>query len=300
MVTCAKPLNSNRPALAHRIQTIGVIGKRQDPSIAETLQRLFDWLREQPQDVLIEQGTAAVVGAEGLPFEQLVERIDLAVVVGGDGTLLHAARETGRAGVPVVGINMGRLGFLVDISPEQMCNGLGRILAGEYERDRRLLLDCTVQRDGQTVGQWLAFNDVVIHKWNTARLIELETHIGERFLNRQRADGLIVSTPTGSTAYALSGGGPIVEPGLSALLLVPICPHTLSNRPVVISDEEAIDIVAHLPGDLSAHVTCDGQQGCNLENGDQVRIQRSAHTVELLHLPGHDHFSVLRAKLRWG
>ena len=230
--------------------------------------------------------------------DTLAGSCDLAIVVGGDGTLLNAARSLAECGVAVLGVNLGRLGFLVDVSPEEMPDQLDRILAGDFTEEQRTLLHMTVTRDGKVLGESAALNDVVVHKKDIARMIELDTYIDRHFLNTNRSDGLIISTPTGSTAYALSGGGPILHPRLDAITLVPICPHTLSNRPIVLHDESTIEIVIH-KGTLEATVSCDGQVNQSLEADDLITVRKHDHALRLLHPPGHDYFAVLREKLRW-
>jgi NAD+ kinase len=219
-------------------------------------------------------------------------------VVGGDGTLLNAARSLADTGCAVLGVNLGRLGFLVDVSPEDMDTQLNSILGGDFIEEPRTLLHAMVTRDGEPVDESTALNDVVINKKDIARMIELDTWIDGHYLNRNRSDGLIVATPTGSTAYALSGGGPILHPGLDAITLVPICPHTLSNRPIVINHDSRIEIVIH-EGTLQAQISCDGQVNLTLDPGDRVTVRRHDHDLRLLHPPGHDYFDVLRRKLRW-
>jgi NAD+ kinase len=230
--------------------------------------------------------------------ETLARQCDLAIVVGGDGTLLNAARSLADTGCAVLGVNLGRLGFLVDVSPEDMDTQINSILGGDFIEEPRTLLHAMVTRDGEPVDESTALNDVVINKKDIARMIELDTWIDGHFLNRNRSDGLIVATPTGSTAYALSGGGPILHPGLDAITLVPICPHTLSNRPIVINHDSCIEIVIH-EGTLQAQISCDGQVNLTLDPGDRVTVRRHDHDLRLLHPPGHDYFDVLRRKLRW-
>jgi NAD+ kinase len=205
-----------------------------------------------------------------------------------------------RHGVPLLGINLGRLGFLVDISPDDIERALDRVLAGEYDSDTRSLLNASVVSQETVTPAYLALNDVVIHKWNTARMIEFETYIDGLFVNAQRSDGLIVATPTGSTAYALSGGGPLIDPSLDAIMLVPICPHDLSNRPLVVPGDRRIEIRVCGQDHGHAHVSCDGQTDLPLPRQACVRIARHPDEVCLLHPRGHDHFQILRAKLRWG
>jgi len=219
-------------------------------------------------------------------------------VVGGDGTLLNAARSLAEPGVAVLGVNLGRLGFLVDVSPEEMTQQLDQILAGKFIEEERTLLHASVVRDGQLLTESAALNDVIVHKRDIARMIELDTFIDGHFLNTNRSDGLIVATPTGSTAYALSGGGPIIHPKLAAISLVPICPHTLSNRPIVVDDTSIIEIILH-EDTLEATISCDGQVSQPLQSGDRVTVRKHAHTLRLLHPQEHDYFTILRKKLRW-
>ena len=289
--------------MTNPFQSIGLIGKAGAPPVARTLTKLIEDLKKRGLRVVLDESAAAYF--EHPPEavfsrRELAGHCDLAIVVGGDGTLLNAARSLAGADVPVLGVNLGRLGFLTDVSPDDMHERLNEIFAGQYEEEHRSLLHASVNRDGQTINESDALNDVVIHKWDIARMIEIETSINGRFLNSLRADGLIVSTPTGSTAYALSGGGPILDPALEALVLVPICPHTLSNRPIVVSDQVKIEIVLHGEDSTKAQITCDGQVNFELMSGDKVRIRRKDHDLRLIHPQKHDHFDIMRKKLRWG
>ena len=280
---------------------VGLIGKANDRKVALTLQKLAQDLQRRQVDIVLDEGIAPLFSDTDLRVverDELAGLCDLAIVVGGDGTLLNAARSLAEPGVAVLGVNLGRLGFLVDVSPEDMEQQLDRILAGEYIEERRTLLHATMSRSGETLSESAALNDVIVHKRDIARMIELDTWINGRFLNTNRSDGLIVATPTGSTAYALSCGGPILTPKLNAIVLVPICPHTLSNRPIVVDDDAVIEIVLH-EGTLEASVSCDGQVSQPLEAGDRVNVRKHDHTLRLLHPPGHDYFAVLRKKLRW-
>ncbi|MGD2074503.1 MAG: NAD(+) kinase [Gammaproteobacteria bacterium] len=283
-------------------QTIGLISKHQDPAVADTLAKLLADLRKRGLEVLLDESAADYFREPGetiVSRDQLAERCDLAIVVGGDGTMLNAGRSLAEADVPMLGINLGRMGFLADVSPANMHHRLDEILGGRYGEESRSLLHATVRRHGNTVSENDALNDVVVHKWDIARMIELDTTIDGRFLYSLRADGLIVSTPTGSTAYALSGGGPILDPALEALVLVPICPHTLSNRPIVVSDHVTIEILVHGEDHSQSQITCDGQLNFALLGGDVVRIRRKEHALRLIHPEHHDHFDVMRRKLRW-
>ncbi len=285
-----------------RFETIGLIGKFGDPSVGDALLTMHSFLCKLHRRVLVDRDTASLLSeipVEACDRNELGRRCDLAIVVGGDGTLLNAARSMADHGVPLVGVNLGHLGFLTDITPADMCESLERILAGDYQIEERFLLDCAVERNGEWIRQGPAFNEVVVYKWNVARMIELETYIDGKFVNKLRADGLIVASPTGSTAYALSAGGPIVHPGLSAIVIVPICPHSMSNRPLVVSSDSEIEIVVSATTRDHSRVTCDGQVNYELEVGDRVTIRRKDHTISLLHLPHHNHFELLRAKLHW-
>ena len=287
--------------MAAQFTRVGLIGKANDHQVALTLQLLADYLDRRQVHYLLDAAIAPLVSCPGhrvMERSALANQCDLAIVVGGDGTLLNAARSLAEPGVSVLGINLGRLGFLVDVSPEDMTTQLDRILAGEYIQEDRTLLHATMSRGDKILSESTALNDVIVHKRDIARMIELDTWIDGHFLNTTRSDGLIVSTPTGSTAYALSGGGPVLRPKLNAIALVPICPHMLSNRPIVVDDDAVIEIVLH-DGTLEATVSCDGQISQPLESGDHVLVRRHAFTLRLLHPPGHDYFAMLRRKLRW-
>ena len=280
---------------------VGLIGKSDDPDVSATLRALTALLDGHGLNMRVDEGAAGMLAGCAYPVvsrEQLSRECDLAIVIGGDGTLLHAARSLTDAGCAVLGINRGRLGFLVDVSPDEMDAQISRILAGEFTEERRMLLHAAVTRNDAAVGESTALNDVVVHKKDIARMIELDTWIDGHFLNRTRSDGLIITTPTGSTAYALSGGGPILHPSLDAIALVPICPHTLSNRPIVINHDSRIEIMVH-EGTLQAQISCDGQVSLTLEPGDRITVRRHDKVLRLIHPPGHDYFDILRRKLRW-
>ena len=282
-----------------QFQRIAVIAKPGDAGhLKSTLARLQEVLTERRLTMLPDRRTASLLGlGQGAAVTTLAESCDLAVVVGGDGTLLSAARELADHNIPLLGVNLGRLGFLVDITPAHIRDCVAAVLDGHYDEEQRFLLSAQV--GGQPTA--LAFNDVVLHKWNTARMIEFETWIDHRFIYTQRSDGLIISTPTGSTAYALSGGGPLLAPGLDAITLVPICPHTLSNRPIVINADSEIEIsVCGHTDPADVRITCDGASILEISNGDKLRVRRHETSVRLLHPVGHDHYDVLRVKLGWG
>jgi len=222
------------------------------------------------------------------------------VVVGGDGTMLHAARNVAGFKVPMIGVNLGRLGFLTDIAADSMLADLGRVLDGDFKSEERLLLTAEVVRDEKTVHTSSAFNDVVVNKGPMARLIEFETYVNDNFVNSVRADGVIIATPTGSTAYALSAGGPILQPTLPAIVVVPICPHTLSDRPLAVSSDCHIEIVMINSSQQDAHVSFDGRSNYTLRDHDRIRVRRSDTPAILIHPSHRNYFDVMRAKLRWG
>ena len=281
---------------------IGLISKPGDERVADTLQRLVGLLKERASQVVLDETSAACLpeGAGTLATrEELGRRCDLAIVVGGDGTFLGAARSLAGCEVALLGINLGRLGFLADIMPDEIDARVGEILDGRFDEELRLMIEAAVERDGRVVARFDALNEVTAHKAELARLLEFETHIDGRLVYNQRSDGLIVSTPTGSTAYALSGGGPILHPNLDAIVLVPICPLALGSRPLVVDAASEIEIRLEASDDPLAHLTCDGQSSTALARGDRIRIRRKAASVRLIHPKGHDHYATLRAKLHW-
>jgi len=284
---------------ASQFKRIGVIAKPDTTDrLRSTLRSLQEILHRHHLTMLPDPQAAGLLGlGQGVPVAELAAGCDLAIVVGGDGTLLNAARQMADHGIPLLGVNLGRLGFLVDFSPRDIDDTLTAVLRGQYDEDRRFLLTARIGERPPV----LAFNDVVLHKWNIARMIEFETWIDGRFVYTQRSDGLIVSTPTGSTAYALSGGGPLLAPSLEAIALVPICPHTLSNRPIVVHAGSQIEISVGAHTDPSdVRITCDGAATLTIDAGEKLQIGRHPTAVRLLHPVGHDHFNVLRAKLGWG
>ncbi len=288
----------------YKFQTIGLLGKYGDPRVTDTLTHLATFLHRRRLRVLVDEKSANAL--KGHPSAELASRdklgreADLAIVVGGDGTLLDAARSLVDSGVPLLGVNQGRLGFLVDVSPADMTQRLEEILCGRFQEERRCLLTARVVRDGVVIAESDALNDVVVHKHDVARIIEMQTYLNGDFINTYRSDGLIISTPTGSTAYNLSCGGPIVHPSLDCLVLLPICPHTLTNRPIVVDAAGEIEIL--VTGWHSDHtpVICDGQVVLSMEPGDRVVIRSKENKLQLLQPVNHDYFEVLRAKLGWG
>ena len=281
-------------------KTVGLIGKYKSPEIAEPLLKLGDYLARRGVKVLIDRLTASQIGDSKYPvlaLEDIGREANLAIVLGGDGTMLNIARTLAPFDVALVGINQGRLGFLTDISLDTMIETIGTILDGNFVTEDRMLLAAEVFEDGERVFDVLAFNEVVVSKGIKGSMIELEVRIDEKFLYALRADGLIVTTPTGSTAYALSAGGPIIHPALSAMALVPICPHTFSSRPIVISSDSQVEIVIKSAADARAHF--DSHSRLDLREGFRLVVRRYSDTIRLLHPVGHDYYNMLRAKLHW-
>ena len=279
---------------------VGLFGKYGDRGGRELLQRLYALLEARALEITVEEDTAAALDLAGVttcPLDRIGETIDLAIVLGGDGTLLGVARTLAPHHVPMIGVNAGRLGFLADVSTDNI-GMINHILDGHYQAEERFLLAATIVRDGQTLVERLALNDAVVNKGELARLIEFETYVDGQLVSGSRADGVIIATPTGSTAYAMSAGGPILHPTLAAIVLVPICPQTLSNRPIVVHSGCRIEIV--LVSDQSAHVTFDGQSNFGVRNGDRLIVCRSETPLTLLHPEGRNHYEVLREKRHWG
>ena len=281
-------------------KTVGLIGKYKSPEIAGPLLQLADFLTQRGVKVLIDRLTASHIGDSKYPvlvLEEIGRQADLAVVLGGDGTMLNIARTFAPCDVALVGVNQGRLGFLTDVSIDTMFETIGTILDGNYVTEERMLLEAEVISGESSVFKVLAFNDVVISKGIKGSMIELEVRIDGQFLYTVRADGLIVASPTGSTAYALSSGGPIVHPSLSVIGLVPICPHTFSSRPIVISSDSVVEIIISVAADARAHF--DSHSRFDLREQDHVVVRRYGHTIRLLHPVGHNYYSMLREKLHW-
>ena len=282
---------------------IALITNSDAKKVAETLNSLIVYLQSNEIDFVLDKDSTLLADQTGLPAMKENEfdaDCDLAIAIGGDGTMLKAAHLACLHEMPLLGINRGRLGFLADIPANAFEEHLNAIFAGTFVEDERFLLHVEVLRKGKLLLDSNAFNDVILQKWNIARLVEFETYVDSRFVHRQRSDGLIVTTPTGSTAYALSGGGPILHPSLDALALVPICPHTLTNRPIVIDGNSVVEIVVGTREIDHARLTCDGDIEIELAPGDRVRVQKQDKKIKLIHPQGHDHFSILREKLQWG
>lgn len=284
-----------------KFSRVGLVVKDNDESVANTLNDVIACLEKHGATVTLDNSTKGLTDRLGtVPIDEIARSCDLAVVIGGDGTLLHAARALVDAQVPIVGINRGRLGFLVDVPPDPELKGLVRILKGEYVEEKRSALQSRVMRDGECVASSYAFNDVVIRVRDRLQIMDFDVLIDDLLVTHQRADGLIVSTATGSTAYSLSNGGPIVAPTIDALIVHPISPHTLTSRPLLVEGESQVRV--HLWDDelTEAQVIADGQVYMDAMLGDMVEIKRNAHRVRLLHPESYDYYRILREKLNWG
>ena len=282
---------------------IGILG-RESPGVAETLERLVHFLVSRQLNVVIGDWLEPLWHGEPLSVcsrDTMGEIVDLVIVIGGDGSLLSAARRLAHHDVPVLGINRGRLGFLTDIAPDDIEQQVGAVLDGQYWTEPRFLLDAEVKRHGLSIGLADALNDVVVNSGSCAKMIEFDLYIEGEYVYRQRSDGIIIATPTGSTAYSLSAGGPIMHPRLDAIALVPMSPHTLSSRPIVVAGTSEIKIVLAENNQIQqVPVTCDGQINLTLQPGDTVTVRKKPHKLKLLHPLGHNFYASCRDKLGWG
>ena len=293
--------------MSSSFSTVGLIGRRGAATILDSLDVVLKMLLERGLDVVIEDDTAELMGNdrrndrdryERAPRLTLGERADLIVVVGGDGSLLGVGRDLAHCGVPVVGVNRGGLGFLADISPEQIDAALGDVLAGKYHVEDHFLLEVTVRRAGDEVARSPALNDVVVHLGGMARMMEFSLWVDDEFVYDQRSDGLIIASPTGSTAYSLSAGGPIMHPSLDAIVVVPMFPHTLTSRPLVIRGQSEIKVIVG-ESDQQARISCDSQVDYLIEPGDEVVISKYATPLRLLYTLDHSFYDSCRSKLDW-
>jgi NAD+ kinase len=283
-----------------RFRHAALVGKYQAEGIRPVLEEIAQFLAEQGLEVSLERDTALNTGISrysALPTAKLGRQCDLAVVVGGDGTMLGIARELSRHNLPLVGINQGRLGFITDITVAQFREALVPMIGGDYEEEHRAMLEGGVWREGRCIFEGLSLNDVVVSRGATAGMVEVAVHIGDEFVANLRADGVIIASPTGSTAYALSAGGPILHPGIAGWVLVPIASHTLSTRPIVLPDGGEIRMEIVAGRDASANF--DMQSVTSLLHGDEIRVGRSAHKVRFLHPRGWSYYATLRRKLHW-
>lgn len=286
---------------AHTFRNIGIISRPRRSNLSEVVPSLLPWLEDRSIHVVYDQETATSLAepSEGRSREQVAAASDLLLVLGGDGTLLAAARVAAPRGIPILPINMGSLGFLTSFMLEELYPALEDILAGRLTISERVMLHAELQRGDKILDKQTVLNEVVINKGALARMIELELSIDKDFVCRYRADGLIVASPTGSTAYSLSAGGPIVHPSVESFIITPICPHTLSDRPVVVGDTSIIEVKLSA-GTESVFLTLDGQKGIPLQATDRVRISRAQQLLKLIQTPNKSYFEILRNKLKWG
>lgn len=283
------------------MQRIGIAAKPKKPEAEPILRTLVAWLRDHGREVLLDQEAAGIcpeVGP-GLPRSEVAATADLVIVLGGDGTLLSVARLIGSREVPILGVNLGGLGFLTEVTLDELFPTLEAVLRDQYRLSRRLTLTVRVLRGGELVASFEALNDAVINKTALSRIVDLETHVNGEYVATFRADGLILSTPTGSTAYCLAAGGPIIYPTLPALVIIPICPHTLTNRPLVVPDSAVVEIIQGSEEE-DVHLTVDGQVGVDLRYRDVVAVQRSTRSIALVKSSKLNYFDLLRTKLKWG
>ena len=286
-----------------QFRNIGIIGRMGSARVLETIRRLKRYLIGRHLHVILEETIAEMLPGHNLQTSSrklLGEVCDLVIVVGGDGSMLGAARALAQHGVPVLGINRGSLGFLTDILPEQLESQISEVLAGHYTVEQRFLLETEVRRNGVPIGQGDALNDVVLHPGKSTRMIEFELFIDGQFVYSLKADGLIIATPTGSTAYALSAGGPIMHPRLDAIVIVPMYPHTLSSRPIVVDADSELKVVVSEDMTIYPLVSWDGQNHVTCAPGDTLHIQRKPQKLRLLHPLDHNFYTVCRDKLGWG
>lgn len=281
------------------MKNIGIICKVGKPEPSEILREFLPWLKEKGYEVFLDSETASILNVQGYERSQIPSLVDVIIVLGGDGTMLSVARLVGSRGIPILGINLGGLGFITEVNRDEIKDAVEKVLKGECSEEERIMLEADVYRRGEKIADFIVLNDVVINKGALARIIDLETYINRSYVTTFKSDGLIVSTPTGSTAYCLSAGGPILYPTLKSFVLTPICPHTLTNRPIVLPDNFIINITL-ISESEDVFLTLDGQIGFSLKKDDMVEIKKSEYSTRLLIPCGRDYFEVLRTKLKWG
>ncbi len=289
--------------MSHSFQSIALVGNTADLRVAECMLSVASHIYERGMRALVDPGVRLAFQPDSVvacPERDFATRADLIIAIGGDGTLLYAVRLLAGHSVPLLGINRGRLGFLTDVSPKSMLEDIDTVLGGRYGEDRRSLLAARLERAAAPPVSALGLNDVVVNKWETGRTMDFETSINGRFVNSHGGDGMVIATATGSTAYALSCGGPIVEPDLEVWVLAPICPHTLSDRPIVVRAGSKIHLRMSDRFESRAQVTCDGTALGDLAQGDNLYVESAGTQITLLHPPGYDYYRLLRSKLHWG
>lgn len=282
------------------IQTIGIALKSDQPRLGSVVREIGKWLQDRGVDMLLGPEASKASGLPGMPRSELAEKVDLMVVLGGDGTLLAVARAIGERAVPVLGVNLGTLGYLAEISLDELFPTLENVLEGRLRTEARMRLDVCAERNGCEIGRYLALNDAVIARTALSRMIDLKAWADDVEVTTYHGDGLIAATPTGSSAYSLSAGGPLLLPGIGAIVLTPICPHTLTQRPIVLPEacQVTVEVLDMRGGEV--HLTVDGQVGCELQEGDRVSVSASNRPLQML-VPAHRNpFEVMRNKLRWG
>ncbi|MBC8019301.1 MAG: NAD(+)/NADH kinase [Verrucomicrobia bacterium] len=283
------------------MQNVAIFAKVHDPRCLGVASDLINWLEERGCTPLAEAQLSGQLGyPKALSEDEIRDQAELVVVLGGDGTLISVARLFSGRDVPILGVNLGSLGFLTEITVEELYPRLEKVLEGNPRVSERMMLEVTLHREGQEIEKCNVLNDMVINKGALARIVDLETKVNRHFLTTYKADGLIVSTPTGSTGYSLSAGGPIIHPLMSCIVITPICPHTLTNRPIVVTDESTISITVASSFDEKVYLTLDGQVGFELREGDSVEIRKALETTALVMSRSRDYFEILRTKLKWG
>lgn len=286
--------------MSKEFKTVAVLGRMEDPRVAEPMTALAAHLTGAGIDVIARPGSPFEPPVRLVDEANIAGYADLIIAVGGDGTMLYAAGLGVEQGVPLLGINRGRLGFLADVTPDEMLRSVDQVLGGEYRRESRLMLTARIIAADGNEKTGTGLNDIVLQRRETGRMVDFETRIADHYVNTHSGDGLIVATPTGSTAYALSCGGPIIEPGLDAVVVVPVCPHTLSDRPIVIPSSYEIEVRLLAHGASKAEVTVDGRTLGDLNPVDRLLIGEAEKHITLIHPPGYDYFEILRSKLHWG
>ena len=281
-------------------RTVGLLVKPDEARIAVVLQQLIDLLSAQGVRLVFEHSCQAYVDVAALTLPDVLAQVDLLLVIGGDGTLLRGGRAAARQQKPIVGVNAGRLGFLVDTSPEDVSLLVQQIVNGQLREDQRFLLQAEVRRAGEVIHSGVAVNDVVLHSRTDVRMIDLTLSVDDVFVSQHRADGMIVSTPTGSTAYALSSGGPILHPASDAMVIVPICPHSLHYRPLVVNRDSRVKLTVHADSRVLVQVSFDAREAFPLQPKDQVVVSQLPECLHLFHPQDYDYFDILRRKLNWG
>jgi NAD+ kinase len=282
------------------VKRIGIIPKVNKKEALDTIGELIPWLEERGITTILDHDSAHAVGLSSeISREDVPKTADMVIVLGGDGTLLYASRIVGKSTIPILGVNLGSLGFLTEVTLPELYNTLEKVIAGDYTIEKRMMLRAIIKGKDGSPSEFTVLNDVVINKGALARIISMEVLVNGVYLTTYRADGLIISTPTGSTGYSLSAGGPIVYPSLSTIIITPICPHTLTNRPILVPSDAAVEITL-ISGDGNVFITLDGQVGKEFDEGNRVVVSRAEREVTLIQPPERDYYGVLRKKLKWG